>query len=47
MYGYRTNEDCTETLAWTRHEDGTVTCIHDSRHVCAPCREADERIVNA
>lgn len=45
--GYRTNEDGTETLAWSVKDDGTVVCIHDSVHVCRPCRDADERIANA
>ena len=47
MYGYTTNEDGTETLAWSVTETGAVVCIHDTERICANCLEADERAVRA
>lgn len=47
MYGYRTNEDGTETLAWSVTDAGRVICIHNEQRVCGHCLEADERAVRA
>lgn len=44
MYGYTTNEDGTETLAWHIDNRGVAVCIHDDERACDRCREADERI---
>lgn len=42
--GYRTNEDYTETLAWTEQPDGSVICDHDPARACDNCIEADSRL---
>jgi hypothetical protein len=45
IYGYRTNEDGTETLAWRVGPDGYVMCDHADDGCCADCVGADERLL--
>jgi len=45
IHGYRTNEDGTETRAWTVGSDGRVNCIHLDGGCCAACVEADSRLL--
>lgn len=43
--GYRTNEDYSQTLAWTiREADGLVECVHTAPECCARCVKADRRL---
>jgi len=45
MYGYRTNEDGSETLAYTINAEGRVDCVHLGTGCCQQCVDADERLV--
>ena len=45
IYGYRTNEDGTETRAWSVNNAGRVDCIHLGSGCCAGCVTADSRLL--
>ena len=45
IYGYRTNEDGSETLSWRVDDAGRVHCDHLDEGCCGDCVTADERLV--
>jgi hypothetical protein len=44
IFGYRTNEDGSETRVWVKRADGSSFCVHNAANVCKGCVEADERL---